>query len=278
MRHTLFLAVLMLVLAACNNAPTATPAPVQPATEVVQATAAATLPAATTALPATAAPTAAPDTPAPTDPPSSPTTPPAETPTSTLSPTQIPSQTPTRTPSPTATATRKPTSLSTEAPSATTGPTAAESPAAATAMPTRRATRVPPSPTAVVIPAPTLLAPVPEDTLIGVGHFAWQWEGPSLPADHYFDLRIWSAREDQAGVEPRGAVELTRGTEADLLMEFVPAVRDYGEGQYYWSVIVVRRGDPPQFAGEWAPKRWFIYREPTPTPTPTEEPTETSAP
>jgi hypothetical protein len=136
-------------------------------------------------------------------------------------------------------------------------------------------TRVPPTPADAIMPAPILLEPIAEATLIGTGHFAWQWDGPPLTADQFFDLRIWSDREDKAGVEPRGAVELTKGTQADLLMAFVPAVRDYGDGQYYWSVVVVRRGDPPQVVGKYAPKRWFIYREPTPTPTPTKEPKHT---
>jgi hypothetical protein len=108
--------------------------------------------------------------------------------------------------------------------------------------------------------------------LVGWGHFEWQWDGPPLDAGHAFDLRIWSEREEKSGVEPRGAVELTAGTSADVTLAFVPAM-EFGEGLYYWSVVVVTRTEPPQIAGEWAEKRWFKYYEPTPTPTPSPEPT-----
>lgn len=99
-----------------------------------------------------------------------------------------------------------------------------------------------------------------------------------MSGNQAFDLRIWSEREEKAGVEPRGAVELTVGTKVDVTLEFVPAVRDYGEGLYYWTVVVVLDTKPPQVVGEWGEKRWFLYYEPTPTPTPTREPTRTPAP
>jgi hypothetical protein len=53
---------------------------------------------------------------------------------------------------------------------------------------------------------------------------------------------------------------------------------EFGEGLYYWTVVVVRKADPPEIVGEWGEKRWFKYYEPTPTPTPTEEPTWTPMP
>jgi hypothetical protein len=106
---------------------------------------------------------------------------------------------------------------------------------------------------------------------VGQGHFEWQWDGPPLGKDLFFDLRIWAEREEKEGVEPRGAVELTKATEADVTLKFVPAMQ-FGEGLYYWTVVVVRQGAPPQIVGEWGEKRWFKYYEPTPTPTPTEEP------
>lgn len=93
-----------------------------------------------------------------------------------------------------------------------------------------------------------------------------------------FDLRIWSEREEKAGVEPRGAVELTKKTAVDVTLEFVPAVRDYGEGLYYWTVVVVLDSNPPQVVGEWGEVRWLLYYEPTPTPTPTRKPTRTPEP
>lgn len=102
-----------------------------------------------------------------------------------------------------------------------------------------------------------------------------------MPEDLFFDLRIWSDREDKAGAEPRGAVEITKDTAVDVTLEFVPAIRDGGEVLYYWTVVVVRQGDTPgqpQVVGEWGEKRWFLYYEPTPTPTPTRKPTRTSTP
>jgi hypothetical protein len=111
--------------------------------------------------------------------------------------------------------------------------------------------------------------------------FEWQWDGPRLPEDLFFDLRIWSDREDKAGVEPRGAVEITKDTAVDVTLEFVPAIRDGGEVLYYWTVVVVRQGDKPghpQVVGQWGEKRWFLYYEPTPTPTPTRRPTRTPTP
>lgn len=146
-----------------------------------------------------------------------------------------------------------------------------------TAKPQATSTRKPTATAGLHFPAPTLLQPIPEETLIGHGHFAWQWDGPALDEDHAFDLRIWAEREEKSGVEPRGAVELTRATEVDVTLRFVPAM-EFGEGLYYWTVVVVRRGDPPEVVGEWGEKRWFKYYEPTPTPTPTREPKETPVP
>jgi hypothetical protein len=128
------------------------------------------------------------------------------------------------------------------------------------------------------LPAPTLLLPAPEASIVGQSRFEWQWAGPPLGPHQAFDLRIWSEREEKAGVEPRGAVELTQETAVDVTLEFVPAVRDYGEGLYYWTVVVVLDTSPPQVVGEWGEVRWLLYYEPTPTPTPTREPTRTPEP
>jgi hypothetical protein len=98
-----------------------------------------------------------------------------------------------------------------------------------------------------------------------------------LPPGYAFDLRIWSEREEKAGVEPRGAVETTRQTAVDVTLQFVPAM-EFCEGIYYWTVVVVRNTKPPTIAGQWGEKRWFVYREPTPTPTETPEPTNTPRP
>ena len=88
----------------------------------------------------------------------------------------------------------------------------------------------------------------------------------------FFDLRIWSEREEQLGREPRGAVELTRNTEVDVHLEIVDAIREAGGGRFYWTVFVVRDSDPPQIVSEQGEERPFQY-EPTPTPSSTPRPT-----
>jgi hypothetical protein len=208
-----------------------------------------------------------------------PTMTPAPPPTATATPsptpksTQVPptaTRTPTSTPTPTPTKTASPTATATTAPTST--------PVSPTPKP--RATK-PPKPTKtplVTWPAPTLVKPIPEDSLILKARFEWQWDGPRLADDLFFDLRIWSEREDKAGAEPRGAVELTKETAVDITLEFVPAIRDGGEVLYYWTVVVVRKADPPVIVGEWGEKRWFKYYEATPTPTPTKEPKRTPTP
>ncbi len=249
----------VLVVAACADEPTPTPdlAATQAAARPLPAeTQAAGTPAAT--------PTARPTLPP------SPTATQASTATATLTPTAT--RTPTRVPTAVPTGTPAPT----HSPTPTTPPTLTATPTPL--PPTRRpAATATPKPTATPLlryPAPTLLLPVPEATLIEQGHFTWQWEGPPLGEDLFFDLRIWSEREEKAGSEPRGAVELTKGTAVDVLLEFVPAM-EFGEGLYYWTVVVVRQADPPQIVGEWGEKRWFKYYLPTPTPTPTPKPART---
>jgi hypothetical protein len=122
-----------------------------------------------------------------------------------------------------------------------------------------------------------LVRPIPEDTLVDRARFEWEWGGQPLPEGYAFDLRIWSEREEKAGVEPRGAVQTTRKTYSDVTLEFVPAM-EFGEGLYYWSVVVVRDTTPPTIVSPWGEKRWFIYRFPTPTPTDTPRPTRTPTP
>lgn len=202
-------------------------------------------------------------------PPPTATTKPSPTSTSTQVP-PTPTRTPTYTPTPTPTKTASPTATSTTAPTSTPVPP----------TPKPRATKPPkPTKTPVVIwPAPALVAPAPEASLILKERFEWQWDGPPLADDLFFDLRMWSEREDKAGVEPRGAVELTKETAVDITLEFVPAIRDGGEVLYYWTVVVVRKADPPVIVGKWGEKRWFKYYEATPTPTPTKEPRRTRTP
>lgn len=253
----------MLALAACAEEPTPTPdlVPTQAVGQVVAEALTVEAPTATHAPTDAALPN-----PTATRPPTDtaiPSATPTPLPTKTLSatPTLTPSRAPTNTPVPTATPTLTPTA----------SPQPTNTSAPATVRPAQTSTPRPTQTPRTVYPAPTLVVPIPEASLVEQGHFEWQWDGPPLGNDLFFDLRIWAEREEKAGVEPRGAVELTKKTEADVTFKFVPAM-EFGEGLYYWTVVVVRQGAPPQVTGEWGEKRWFKYYEPTPTPTPTEEP------
>jgi hypothetical protein len=179
--------------------------------------------------------------------------PPTETPTTTntTTPTSRPSDTPTpnrtRTPTPTLTQTPTPT----PAPSAT--PTITPAPHTPTPL--------------AIYPAPTLLAPSAGAKLFGRQRFTWQGDGPALEPNRAFDLRIWSQQEQQAGRPKRGAVPPTRDTEAEVTLQFVPAIKDYGVGDYYWTVVVVEivSGGSPRVVGTWGEARKFSYGTGTPT-------------
>jgi hypothetical protein len=115
-----------------------------------------------------------------------------------------------------------------------------------------------------------------------VQRFSWQWSGPPLGEDHAFDLRIWSEQEEQNGHPKRGAVAPTQDLEVDVDLEYVPAVMDYGPGNYYWTVVVVQIGsdDSPRVVGTWGEIRKFTYggssEPPRPKPTgPPPKPTPT---
>jgi serine/threonine protein phosphatase PrpC len=126
-------------------------------------------------------------------------------------------------------------------------------------------------------PAPALLAPEQNASLQAASHFTWQYDGPSLGADQAFDLRIWS-EEHESGIAPeqrRGAVTPTGETEAEIDLENVPAIRQYGPGLYYWTVVVVEisacyPGCPPTVIGEWGEAREFSYAPPGPPPAKTQ--------
>jgi hypothetical protein len=158
---------------------------------------------------------------------------------------------PTRRPQPEASATSRP------APTRTPQPQATQEPP-------------PPAPTELPapFPAPVLLKPESGETIFATYRFVWQYDGPPLGPGHAFDLRIWSRREDELGLERRGVAPPTRDTQLEVGLDYVQTMQHHGSGDYYWSVIVVTTTDPPQIAGEWAPKQRFVYREPTPVPTP----------
>jgi hypothetical protein len=127
--------------------------------------------------------------------------------------------------------------------------------------------RRPASTTAPNVPAPTLVNPQRGDGLTGKPRFVWQWTGPQLASDQFFDLRIWA--DDEAGLPKesrRGAISLTRATEAEVDLDKVPAIQDYGSGAYFWTVVVVERRCPScevRIVGDWGEERPFNYTAPS---------------
>jgi hypothetical protein len=102
--------------------------------------------------------------------------------------------------------------------------------------------------------------------LEGEQRFVWEWDHQPLPDDYYYDLRIWSEKEKD--LDPgarRGAVTPTKKLEAKVDLARVPAIAEYGEGIYYWSVVVVHKACfddlkcPTTLAGDWAEEREFRY-------------------
>ncbi|HSR30828.1 MAG TPA: hypothetical protein VLY63_09710 [Anaerolineae bacterium] len=170
---------------------------------------------------------------------------------------------------PTATADPSALALLTNQPTRTSAPTDT-----ATAIPSPTRTLVPtvtrrPKPTPTVptatptpISAPTLLEPVQGETVLDKTIFRWQWDGRPLAENMAFDLRIWSTQEEQAGGPKRGAVSPTNDTAVEVELPFVPAVQDYGPGEYYWTVVVVEliSGAPAKQISNWGERRGFVYR------------------
>jgi hypothetical protein len=113
----------------------------------------------------------------------------------------------------------------------------------------------------VTYPAPTLLEPAAGSELTSIHRFAWQWSGPPLTETHAFDLRIWSEEEEQTGKPRRGAVAPTQDTQVDVDLQYAPAIQNYGSGDYYWTVVVVKLipGGSTRVVGEWGEKRKFSY-------------------
>jgi hypothetical protein len=148
---------------------------------------------------------------------------------------------PTRTPRPTPTATR------------TLVPTVTRKP-----KPTATQANLTPSP----LPAPDLVEPHGGATPTQRVVFRWFWNGPPLEENQAFELRIWSAQEEQAGGPRRGAVAPTQDGYAEVDLQYVPAIQDHGPGDYYWTVVVIQvnASGPPQVIGGWGESRRFVYR------------------
>lgn len=118
------------------------------------------------------------------------------------------------------------------------------------------------TPTVVLLPAPILLEPEEGATPLDRTVFKWRWEGPPLEENQAFDLRIWSVQEEQRGALRRGAIAPTQDTQAEVNLRYAPAFQDYGPGDYYWSVVVVKIGPDgsPTVIGKWGGPRRFVYR------------------
>ena len=111
-----------------------------------------------------------------------------------------------------------------------------------------------------VFQAPILLGPVPDAKLYSGVRFEWQWEGEPLPDDMAFDLLIWSEAENREhqGEGAFGVIDTERSQECDVDLDYVHTIMEHGEGNYYWTILVVRK-DPYERVGEWGEKRSFTY-------------------
>ena len=134
-------------------------------------------------------------------------------------------------------------------------------------LPTGRPTRSRPAATKPVasptpVPAPVLVAPDDGVTALGRMVFAWAWDGPPLKDNQAFDLRIWSMQEEESGSPRRGVVPPTTDTQVEVSLPAVPAIVDFGPGDYFWSVVIVelRADGSPQVAGVWGESRRIVYR------------------
>jgi hypothetical protein len=154
---------------------------------------------------------------------------------------------PTETPVPTDTATPRPTNTLVPLP---------------TRKPRSRPTATKPAPSPTLIPAPVLVAPVAGVTAFDRVVFEWAWDGPPLQENQAFDLRIWSAHEEETGSPRRGVLPPTRDTRAEVSLPAVPAIVDFGSGEYFWTVVVVemRADGSPTVAGLWGESRKLVYR------------------
>jgi hypothetical protein len=115
-------------------------------------------------------------------------------------------------------------------------------------------------PAAHLVQTPVLLRPESDTTLRGNVRFEWQWDGEPLPDGLAFDLLIWSEAEDQEhqGAAAFGVIEPVTALAADVDLDYVQSMIEYGGGLYYWTVIVVRL-EPYERVGLWGEKRALTY-------------------
>jgi hypothetical protein len=131
-----------------------------------------------------------------------------------------------------------------------------------TGRPRNRPTATAPVNSPAPLTAPTLIAPDDGVTALDRMVFEWAWDGPPLMENQAFDLRIWSVQEERSGGPRRGVVPPTRGTRVEVSLASVPAIVDYGPGEYFWTVVVVelRVDGSPQVVSTWGESWRLIYR------------------
>jgi hypothetical protein len=97
-----------------------------------------------------------------------------------------------------------------------------------------------PAPTAVdahLLPAPTLIFPIPDDEVSSVRPttIKWSWS-QKLGFNQGFEVRFWHS--DDSG--PLGIAPPTAETQLEVNLGFTEAYRRHGEGTYYLEVVVVQ--------------------------------------
>ena len=181
--------------------------------------------------------------------------------------------TPTTEPTSTADTGLSPLPTASATPEATsTGPTATLAPTPV-GQPTSTSTSSVPLPTVATtaplptLPSPTLTSPATSSEHQGFVTFEWSYSG-SMGSQEAFQVLIWK----EGASEHPGAARSWGRTQQTIDLDYVPQLIDGGAGQYFWSVVVVRRDTDERLSDEASPWR-FTYLGPagqsTPTPTPT---------
>jgi hypothetical protein len=126
-----------------------------------------------------------------------------------------------------------------------------------------------PRPTATQQP-PTLVSPAAGVELQGPVSFQWDYPAGSLSSEYAYQVLIWREGEKEPH---QGAAESTSKLVQSINLDEVPQVKTGGPGNYFWSVVVVRKiGGKP--ASDPATPRLFIYLGPGASPQAEKKPTD----
>lgn len=198
----------------------------------------------------------------------------AETPVVTMVHTGTPEPSPTgdagQSPLPTATPVQ---TVDSTGPTATLAPTLTGQPEV-TPSATTRPTRGPSATPMPALPSPQLSKPTANSELTGFVTFEWTYPR-SLGDEFAYQVLVWK----QGASDHLGAAQSWSDTHQTINVDLVPQVMNGGPGQYFWSVVVVRRGTDERVSSEAIP-RSFTYPAPqeqsvftsTPTATPSNTP------